>query len=100
MEIREVDLSLVKVGSPVEVRIYAFPDRIFTGTVQSIDPTVDDTQRGQIIELVASINNEERLLQPGMTGLAKTTGIEMPVWQIITQAIRRFITIDLWAWLP
>jgi|GEM_PF-5734038 len=100
LQIREVDFSLVNIGEPVEVRVYAYPDRVFTGTVASIDAIVDDTLQGNIIEVVASIENEDQLLKPGMTGFAKTTGIELPVWRIMTQAIWRFFIIDFWAWLP
>jgi RND family efflux transporter MFP subunit len=100
LQIREVDLSLVAIGAPIEVRMYTYPDRVFIGAIESIDPIVDETLDGTLIQLVASIENENQLLRPGMTGFAKTTGIELPVWRILTQSIYRFFTIDFWAWLP
>ena len=100
MKLREVDLALVEEGAPIEVRVYAYPDEVFWGVVESIDPDVASTDRGQLIEMVGSIDNSSGLLRSGLTGVAKTAGTEMPIWRIVTQGIYRFVIIDLWARLP
>jgi len=35
-----------------------------------------------------------------MTGFAKITGDKLMIWQILTQAVHRFLTIEIWAWVP
>lgn len=100
LRIREVDVPLVKVGDPVEVRVYAYPSQIFLGEVRSIDPDVELKTGATVTEMVATIENRDDMLQSGMTGYAKVAGEERQIWEILTQTIHRFIAIDLWAWLP
>jgi len=100
LSLREVDLSLAHEGTPIEVRVYAYPDKVFHGEIVSIDPDVQATERGRIAGILASIDNSDGVLSFGMSGVAKVDGVEMPVWQIITQGIYRFLVIDLWGWLP
>ncbi|MCV6596322.1 MAG: efflux RND transporter periplasmic adaptor subunit [Mangrovicoccus sp.] len=97
---RESDLALVHEGSPLEVRVYAYPDEIFYGEIVSIDPDVESGKGGQLVDMVGKIENRDGKLRSGMTGLAKADGIEKPIWRIITQGLYRFFVIDLWAWLP
>lgn len=100
MKVREVDLGLVQEGAPLEVRVYAYPDDVFEGVITSIDPDVESTGQGSLVDMVGTIENRDGKLHSGMTGMAKTPGVEMPVWRVITQGIYRFFVIDLWAWLP
>lgn len=98
--LREVDLPLIKVGAPIEVRVYAYPNRVFEGEILAISPLIQDLEGLKQFQLSASIKNVDHALQAGMTGYAKTEGQEMKVWEILTRSIHRFITIDFWAWLP
>lgn len=60
----EIYLSRVKVGQPVQVRVDAVPDRIFTGQIFAIDPVVD--VNGRAIRLRANIPNGDLALKPGL----------------------------------
>jgi RND family efflux transporter MFP subunit len=100
LELREVDLPLIKIGAPIEVRVYAFPNRVFEGKIESIAPAVESIEGLKLFRVSASIENVDQLLQTGMTGFAKAEGIEMKVWEILTRSLHRFFTIDIWAWLP
>jgi membrane fusion protein (multidrug efflux system) len=57
-------LSAVQVGQPIEAKVEAWPDRTFEGEVYAIDPQVD--AGGRSIAIRATIDNEERLLRPGL----------------------------------
>jgi len=57
-------LSKLKVGISVNVTLDAFPDKIFTGKVTTINPGVDDTTRN--VEVEATIANPKAELAPGM----------------------------------
>jgi len=39
------DITLIEVGDPVEIEIFAFPDQIFKGRVVSIKPTFDPAKK-------------------------------------------------------
>ncbi len=43
--IHEEDITLIEVGDPVEIEIFAFPDQIFKGRVVSIKPTFDPAKK-------------------------------------------------------
>jgi len=57
-------LSELEVGQPVQVRVAAYPERVFDGEIQAISPAVDRETRN--IRIRALLPNPERLLRPGM----------------------------------
>lgn len=57
--------SRLRVGTKVEVRPAAYPDRRFEGAVTVVDPVIDP--RTRTISLVARIPNRDRSLLPGMS---------------------------------
>lgn len=50
--------------APVEVRVAAFPDTVFTGTVDHVGATVDETTR--TVKVRAVLGNPDGRLRPGM----------------------------------
>jgi membrane fusion protein (multidrug efflux system) len=60
----EADSGLLHPGLRVVIRVAAFPDRDFTGVVQTVGATVDAASRTATIQ--ARIDNQESLLRPGM----------------------------------
>jgi membrane fusion protein, heavy metal efflux system len=60
----ESDLSLFHVGQPVQVKVLAYPDRMFRGQISKIYAAVDpDTHRATIRSEITDPRNE---LRPGM----------------------------------
>ena len=57
-------LSAVEVGQAIEVTVAAWPGRTFQGEVYAIDPQID--AQGRSIAIRATIDNQERLLRPGL----------------------------------
>lgn len=62
--IPERQLSFVKLGQEARVKVGAYPDKVFTGKVDLINPEIDATTRTAEIRLMAP--NAEGLLKPGM----------------------------------
>lgn len=56
----------VKKGTKVELRSNIYPDRVFTGTVSIVYPTIDPSSRTFTVEI--KIPNEDEALRPGMYG--------------------------------
>lgn len=69
LQVSESDASRVTVGMSAAVKVDAFPDRDFTGSVASIIPALDPAARALIAVVV--VPNAEGLLKPGMFGTAK-----------------------------
>jgi membrane fusion protein (multidrug efflux system) len=57
-------LSEIQVDQPVEVRVQAYPERVFEGRIQAISPAVSRETRN--IQVRALVPNPDRLLLPGM----------------------------------
>ena len=64
----------VAVGQPVRVAVDAYPGEVFTGTVTSLNPVVDDATRN--FQLQATLQNAAGKLRPGMFGSVE---VQLPV---------------------
>jgi RND family efflux transporter MFP subunit len=70
----ELDLGKLKTGQTVNVKVKAYPDQKFLGTISKISPILDPMTRMAEIEVMVS--NSEKLLKPGMYAIAEViTGI-------------------------
>lgn len=65
----EARASQVKVGMEVDARVAAWPDRVFSGKVTAINPSVDPASRVFTVE--ARFDNPKAELRPGMFATAK-----------------------------
>jgi HlyD family secretion protein len=60
----------------------------------------DKTRGGGAIRVAASVPNAETLLRSAMTGYAKISGPEMTVGEAYLRLCARFLTVELWSWVP
>jgi len=60
------NIGRVAVGQTVHLRVDAFPNRVFAGTIAAIAPRVSETTRS--ISLRAAVANRDEILLPGMFG--------------------------------
>jgi len=72
-DVAEADLSDVRVGAAVTVRVLSYPDRVFRGKVDWLSPVLDPALRTARIR--CSLPNPEGLLKPEMYA---TVAIERP----------------------
>jgi membrane fusion protein (multidrug efflux system) len=63
-DVPEVFLALLERGLSVSARSAAYPDRVFQGEVTSVDTRIDPVSR--TVTVRALLDNDERLLRPGM----------------------------------
>lgn len=62
--VSESQLSKIRVGQQLEVKVDAFPDKTFSGTVYAIEPAVDEKSRSLLLR--ARVPNPSGVLRPGM----------------------------------
>ena len=60
----ETDAPSYKVGQPVEVKVVAYPDKVFTGHVTNVGSIIDPTTRRQLVR--SEVEDPEHLLRSGM----------------------------------
>lgn len=101
IEVPEADLRYVEVGAAVRVRPVSYTDDDeFAGTVTLIDRNVTAQSTGNVVKVLASVDNPEGKLRTGMAGKAKIGSTTMPVWKAFTMGIVRFFEVHVWSWLP
>jgi HlyD family secretion protein len=69
-QVNEVDVSKVKKGQPVKVKLDAFPDREFNGEVLSVGTIGQQQDRNsplKTFEVVIDISGTDPVLKPGMS---------------------------------
>ena len=96
----ESDVQYVERGAPVRVRPAAYFNQQFDGTVTLLDRNVTTESFGSTVKVIATIDNHDGKLNTGMTGVAKIQGESMPVWKAFSQAIIRFVKVQVWSWIP
>ena len=102
IQVAEADVPTVGIGRGVSVRVDAYPDRNFAGTVTAVNPAIDPASRSAIVE--ASIENPDNALRSGMFGTARITkegggtGVFVPKAAVYndqsTQSYRAFVIVD------
>ncbi len=84
--VREIDAPLMRVGQPVEVRVLAYPGRVFKAKIAWVAPSVDPgTHR---LPVRAEVENSDRALKPEMfASFSITTGDASPAPAVPQDAI-------------
>ncbi len=65
-DVYEKDLSRVHVGQPAELRVAAYPDKVFRGSVLRIAPALDS--KSHAVHVRMEIPNQQSTLRDGMYG--------------------------------
>ena len=99
----ETDIGEVRADAPVQLRVWAYPLRDFTGHVTAVAPVVEPNPANpfmRAVRVIIEIPNPDGLLKSQMTGFAKIAAGEQ--WAIVafTRALVRFVMLEMWSWLP
>jgi len=62
--VREVDAPAVRLGDPVEVRVLAYPNRVFKAKISYVAPSIDASTHRLAVR--ADVDNRDALLKPQM----------------------------------
>ena len=63
-DVYERDLARVQPGQPAEIRVQAYPDRVFSGRVAVLGRALDEKTRTLMVRVV--VPNRDEALKPGM----------------------------------
>ncbi len=64
----ETDIGRITAGQDARVVVDAFPNRVFEGSVEKVEPQAVIQQSVTMFPVIISLANNERLLLPGMNG--------------------------------
>ena len=97
-DVFEQDIGLVKVGAGATVKINAYPEKIFKGSVTYVYPTL--TAETRTIPVRVELANPGQLLKPGMFAqmevavVAKGAVVTVPISAVIDSGTRRIVLIQ------
>jgi cobalt-zinc-cadmium efflux system membrane fusion protein len=86
-DVYENDLANVRVGETADIRLNAYPDRVFTGTISNIGPILDPNIRTAKVRI--EVQNPDLIMRPGMFvtatfhGQQKETRVVVPATAIL-----------------
>lgn len=89
IEVPERMAPWVKIGQAAQVTVEAYSDRVFTGRVSRIAPTVDQAKRTFIVE--ALIENSRNELKPGSYARARLTTDKVEAVRVIPMRALNYV---------
>ena len=118
--VSEKEIADVRVGQPVALRVRAYPDVAFHGTVTAVatevapmtsssqstsgssssSTTTVSTSGGpsRAFVVTTQIDNHDLLLKPGMTGQGKIYAGDRRIIGLITRRLARTFKVEFWSW--
>jgi len=114
--VSEKEIGDVRVGQPVALRVRAYPNTTFHGTVTAIataadgtpivaaqtapgsTPAVGSAVSGKTFTITTRIDNRALLLKAGMTGYAKILGGQRRIVALVARRLARSLRVEVWSW--
>lgn len=66
VRVDETDIGKLSAGIPARIRVAAYPGRVFSGTIEKIEPQAVIDQNVTLFAVLIGVDNGEGLLRPGM----------------------------------
>ena len=96
-QVPEDQIGRLRLGQPVAVKVMSFPTRTFRGRVSEVGWRGQANLRGRTFFTVrAEVDNLDRHLRPGMTGLAKATVGRRSAAELLLAPLWRSLSMRLW----
>jgi len=107
LSVAEADLSLVRPGGIVALKLNSFPTRTLHGTVERIGAQSRSESNEQYFLVRAVFPNPARVVKDGMVGRARIRAAGgwfgsgwYPVGYVLLRAPLRWLWMKLWTWFP
>jgi multidrug resistance efflux pump len=98
ISVDERDIGEVKRGQNVQLRVGAFPDRMFDGKVEAVSPRAGPGGGKGAYEVRVRIPNPSGELRPGITGYAKIYCGRRPLREVVFRRLHRYLRTEVWTW--
>jgi hypothetical protein len=97
LEIPDEDISHVEELQPVRYRLSAMPWKTFEGPITLIHPRSESRRNENVFVAEVELDNEDRLIRPGMYGRAKIRTAYHPLgWNLFHKAWDGLVTWAAW----
>jgi HlyD family secretion protein len=90
VNVDEADIGKIRVGQSATFRVDAYPSKSFESRISDIRSTPKTSNGVVTYETILSVDNQARLLQPGMTATADIVVTTIPDTLLVPNAALRF----------
>ena len=98
LQVDETEISRIQVGQRGHLALAAVPDRSLPLVVDKITPVAEASEQQNRFRVEARLEVLERLLRPGMSGIAKIEIEQRSLFWIWTHRLFDWLRLRLWSW--
>ena len=97
IQVPEREIGDVRTGLPVRLKVRAYADQTFQGTVSLIGNESEQDQSGQTVYRVElTVENTDGLLRPGLTAFARIDFGQRMIGAIVWHKLKQTLRPELW----
>jgi membrane fusion protein (multidrug efflux system) len=100
MQVPEKEMADVRPGNLVMMKARSLPTLDLQGRVDFIAPVAQAVNGQQMVVVRSEIQNDDLLLKPDMTGVAKIYCGDRRIADLITRRMVRWVRTEFWDLLP
>jgi len=80
------------------LKLRSYPAKTFRGTVAHIPQSAYNFNNQAYFTVSVIVENEDNLLQKGMTGYAKIEIGDISLYNMVVRKIMSFVRVEFWSW--
>jgi multidrug resistance efflux pump len=100
MQVPEKEVADVRYGNPVTMKARSLPSVDWNGRVDFVSPVAQTVAGQQIVFVRSELQNDDLLLKPEMTGVAKIYCGDRRIIDLATRRLIRWFRTEFWDLLP
>ena len=100
MQVPEKEMADVRPGNPVYMKARSLPSLDLQGRVDFIAPVAQPVSGQQMVVVRSELQNDDLLLKPDMTGVAKIYCGDHRIADLISRRMVRWVRTEFWDLLP
>ncbi len=94
----DFNIKLIELNQPVSLKLRSYPDQAFSGQVAHISLVAYHYNGQSYFPVSVIVENEDNLLQKGMTGYAKIEIGDSSLYKMSLRKLMSFVRVEFWSW--
>jgi len=96
--VQDFNIKLIEKNQQVTLKLRSYPAKTFRGTVAHIPQSAYNFNNQAYFTVSVIVENEDNLLQKGMTGYAKIEIGDISLYNMVVRKIMSFVRVEFWSW--
>lgn len=94
----DFNIKLIELNQSVTLKLRSYPDHTFKGYVAHIPLSANIYNNQAYFPISVIVENEDNLLQKGMTGYAKIEIGDSSLYKMALRKMMSFLRVEFWSW--